>query len=116
MRFDEGGVTYLEPLGLFDFVALERQARCVLTDSGTVQEECSILHIPSVTLREVTERPETIEAGSNMLAGVGGEAVARAVEVVLSSPTDWQPPVGYQDADVAATVVKIILGGVSWTR
>ena len=69
MTFSDTGVRYLEPLGLFDFVALERQA-CVLTDSGTVQEECAIFRVPSVTLRDVTERPETIEAGSNMLAGV----------------------------------------------
>ena len=111
MQFSDTGVRYLEPLGLFDFVALERQARCVLTDSGTVQEECAILHVPSVTLRDVTERPETIEAGSNMLVGVRSEAVLRGVEVVLSEPPTWDPPVGYLDTGVVTTVVKIVLGG-----
>lgn len=105
------GVRCLEPLGLFDFVALEKEARCVLTDSGTVQEECSIFRIPSATLRDVTERPETIEAGSNMLAGVRPEGIARAVAVALSSEPVWDPPLGYLDTDVATTVVKIVLSG-----
>ena len=107
------GVRCLEPLGLFDFVALEKAARCVLTDSGTVQEECSIFGIPSVTLRDVTERPETIEAGSNMLAGVRADDILRAVAVVLSSAPTWEPPAGYLDRDVSARVVKIVLSGSS---
>jgi UDP-N-acetylglucosamine 2-epimerase (non-hydrolysing) len=110
MKFSDTGVRYLEPLGLFDFVALEREARCVLTDSGTVQEECAILHVPSVTLRDVTERPETVEAGSNMLVGVCPGAVLRGVDVVLSAPAIWEPPVGYLRTGVATTVVKILLG------
>lgn len=111
MAFNDAAVRYLEPLGLFDFVALEREALCVLTDSGTVQEECAILRVPSVTLRDVTERPETIDAGSNMLVGVRTEAVLRGVEVVLSEPPAWEPPAGYLAAGVATTVVKIVLGG-----
>jgi UDP-N-acetylglucosamine 2-epimerase (non-hydrolysing) len=109
-EFSAGGVRYLEPLGLFDFVALEKGARCVLTDSGTVQEECSIFRVPSVTLRDVTERPETIEAGSNMLAGVRAADVLRALQVTLAEPPAWKPPAGYLDTDVAATVVRIVLG------
>jgi UDP-N-acetylglucosamine 2-epimerase (non-hydrolysing) len=107
------GVRCLEPLGLFDFVALERAARCVLTDSGTVQEECSIFRIPSVTVRDVTERPETIEAGSNMLAGVRVEGILGAVAVALTSEPMWEPPAGYLDRDVSATVVKIVLSGAA---
>jgi UDP-N-acetylglucosamine 2-epimerase (non-hydrolysing) len=103
------GVRCLDPLGLFDFIALEKSARCVLTDSGTVQEECSIFRVPSVTLRDVTERPETIEAGSNMLAGVRKDGVQRAVKVALASEPAWEPPEGYLDQDVASTVIKILL-------
>ena len=103
------GVRCMEPLGLFDFIALEKAARCVLTDSGTVQEECSIFRVPSVTLRDVTERPETIEAGSNMLAGVRKDAILRAVRVALSSEPAWDPPQGYLDRGVASTVIKIVL-------
>ena len=63
-----------------------------------------------MTLRDVTERPETIEAGSNMLVWVRSEAVLRGVDVVLSTPPVWEPPVGYLSAGVATTVVKIVLG------
>jgi UDP-N-acetylglucosamine 2-epimerase (non-hydrolysing) len=105
------GVRCVEPLGLFEFVALQKTARCVLTDSGTVQEECSIFRVPSVTLRDVTERPETIEAGSNMLGGVQAEGILRSTEVALSAKPDWQPPAGYMDLDVTTTVVKIVLAG-----
>ena len=62
-------IRLLEPFGFFDFIALEQKAKCVLSDSGTVQEECSIFIVPNVTLRDVTERPETIDCGSNILSG-----------------------------------------------
>lgn len=110
------GVVCLEPLGLFDFIALEKAARCVLTDSGTVQEECSIFRVPSVTLRDVTERPETLEAGSNMLVGVRSEAVLQGLEVVLSTSPAWEPPTGYLTTGVADTVAKIVLGGATGSR
>lgn len=55
---------------LFDFIKLEKNAFCVLTDSGTVQEECCIFHIPTVTVRKTTERPETVDCGSNFISGL----------------------------------------------
>jgi UDP-N-acetylglucosamine 2-epimerase (non-hydrolysing) len=102
-------LTLLDPLGFFDFVALEKSARCVITDSGTVQEECSIFRVPSVTVRDVTERPETIEAGSNVLAGVQSEDVLRTVDTVLRLPAQWTPPEGYLEPNVAAKVARIVL-------
>ena len=76
----------LKPLGFFDFVRLEREARAVMSDSGTVQEECAIFRVPNVTIRDVTERPETIECGSNILSGADSEDVERAMSLVLSLP------------------------------
>jgi len=104
------GIRFLEPFGLFDFVTLEKNARCVLSDSGTVQEECCIFGIPNVMLRDVTERPETIECGSNILSGVDPASVLRAVSVALETPECWTPPPEYTKQDVASTVVKIVLG------
>lgn len=112
-------VRLLEPMGFFDFVKLERNARAVLSDSGTVQEECAIFRIPNVTLRDVTERPETISAGSNILAGVRTEEVLRGLELALSLPNTWTIPDGYVTPNVASTVTKIVLGYLStrkhWT-
>jgi UDP-N-acetylglucosamine 2-epimerase (non-hydrolysing) len=103
-------IRLLEPLGFFDFVKLEMNAQAVLTDSGTVQEECAIFGVPNVTLRDVTERPETIEAGSNILSGAEPEAILRAVEIAVSQPADWTAPPEYTTENVANTVLKIVLG------
>jgi len=105
-----GRVRLLDPLGFFDFVKLERNARCVLSDSGTVQEECSIFKVPNVTLRDVTERAETVECGSNILTGADPEMILQAVKVALHSSCDWAPPPEYLKSHVASAVVKIILG------
>ena len=99
-----------EPFGYFDFVALVREARCVLTDSGTVQEECCILGVPAVTVRDVTERPETLECGSNALAGVGTGALRRLIRVACESPRDFSPPPEYLVPHVSSTVAKLVLG------
>ena len=103
-------VRYLEPLGLFDFVALERRARCVLSDSGTVQEECCLFGVPTVTLRDVTERPETVECGSNMLSGADPERVSACVSAVLDRRPAWTPPPEYLVGNVSTTVANIVLG------
>jgi len=104
------GVHAIDPQGLFDFVHLELNAKCVLTDSGTVQEECCIFNVPAVTLRDVTERPETIEVGSNMLSGGTHETILSCVKTVLGQPLSWNPPPEYMVTDVSNAVVKIVLG------
>ena len=104
------GVMVSEPLGLFEFVKLEKNAGCVLTDSGTVQEECCIYRVPTVTLRDVTERPETVEVGSNILSGAEPDSIIRCVDVAMGRPTNWEPPWEYMVKDVSSTVAKIVLG------
>jgi UDP-N-acetylglucosamine 2-epimerase (non-hydrolysing) len=104
------GVKVIEPVGLFDFVHLEKQARCVLSDSGTVQEECCILGVPNVTLRDVTERPETVEAGSSIIAGCEPESILSAVNTALNLVCLWEAPPEYMKKTVSTTVVKIISG------
>jgi UDP-N-acetylglucosamine 2-epimerase (non-hydrolysing) len=103
-------VRFLEPFGFFDFIRLEKSAALVLSDSGTVQEECAIFGVPNVTIRDVTERPETIECGSNILAGVDPQSIRRAAELVLATGNDWVAPEGYEARAVSRTVAKIILG------
>ena len=110
LSMDTGGVRAMEPLGLFDFVNLEKNARCILSDSGTVQEECCIFCVPNVTIRDVTERPETVEHGSNMLSGADSESILRSVQTVLTCETNWFPPKEYLIENVSHTVVKVVLG------
>ena len=110
LKTDNKNICFSVPFGFFDFVALEKDALCVITDSGTVQEECCIFKVPNITIRDVTERPETIESGSNMLTSVSPALMLRAVEIVLNEKHEWQPPVEYLERDVSSKVVKIILG------
>jgi len=100
----------IEPMGFLDFVKLERNAYCVLSDSGTVQEECCIFKVPNVTVRDVTERAETIECGSNILTGAEPETILSAVKTTLETPSDWLPVTEYLEPNVSRTVVKVVLG------
>jgi len=102
-------IRFMEPFGFFDFIRLERNARCVLTDSGTVQEECCIFRTPNVTIRDVTERPETIECGSNILSGVVPDQVLRCVQKAVDSPRIWTPPPEYMREDVSEVVTSVLM-------
>jgi len=105
---DRAGLRFIAPFGFFDFIRLEQSAFCVLSDSGTVQEEACIFGVPNVTLREVTERPETLECGSNILAGSDAASVKRAVRLVCARRGGWAPPPEYVQDNVAETVVRIV--------
>jgi UDP-N-acetylglucosamine 2-epimerase (non-hydrolysing) len=107
---DAGRITFVPPLGFFDFIRLEKEAFCVLSDSGTVQEECCIFGVPTVTMRDVTERPETVECGSNLLAGVEGDRILPAIDLAVRSAGTWTPPAEYLVDDVSDVVARIILG------
>ncbi|MBK6590620.1 MAG: UDP-N-acetylglucosamine 2-epimerase (non-hydrolyzing) [Acidobacteria bacterium] len=109
-------IRLLKALGFFDFVKLEKNSLAVLTDSGTVQEECAIFGIPNVTLRDVTERPETIECGSNILAGAETSAIVEAVGLAIAQPAAWTAPKEYLAENVSQTVSKIMLGYTSLRR
>jgi len=116
-RMEEFGISvnneeirFMPPFGFFEFIALERNAFCVLSDSGTVQEECAIFKVPTVTIRDVTERPETIECGSNVLSGTNTETVIQCVKTVLALSREWRPPEEYLVDSASQIVVKILLG------
>jgi len=86
---DASGITLTEPIGYMEFLEPEANARLILTDSRGVQEEACILRVPCVTLRENTERPETIEAGANMLAGTDAARIIEAAGRMLSVAKEW---------------------------
>jgi UDP-N-acetylglucosamine 2-epimerase (non-hydrolysing) len=88
------GITVTEPLRYLEFLQLESNACLVLTDSGGLQEESCILGVPCVTLRENTERPETVEVGANVLAGTGETEIVCCGEQMLSRTVPWQNPFG----------------------
>jgi len=102
------GISPLEPLGFLEFLHLEANARLVLTDSGGVQEETSILGVPCVTLRKNTERPETIEVGANILAGTGAGEILASARQMLSRTGTWENP--YGDGMASRMIVTICNG------
>jgi UDP-N-acetylglucosamine 2-epimerase (non-hydrolysing) len=99
-------LTLIEPLGFLEFLRLQSDARLLLTDSGGLQEEACILGVPCVTLRDNTERPETLEVGSNMLAGADAERILECAEIMLDKKGKWDNPFG--DGKAAARIAKII--------
>jgi len=98
----------IEPLDFLGFLQLESNARLILTDSGGVQEEACVLNVPCVTLRDNTERPETIEVGANILAGVSPHKILKCVRFMLSRQNNWINPFG--DGKAGKRIVEIITG------
>ena len=106
---EPGSLKIIEPLDFLGFLQLESNARLILTDSGGVQEESCILNVPCVTLRDNTERPETIEVGSNILAGASPDKMLKYTELMLNKEDNWANPFG--DGKAGQRIVDIITGG-----
>jgi UDP-N-acetylglucosamine 2-epimerase (non-hydrolysing) len=92
IKLDPKRWTVTEPLGYLDFMKLTASARLVLTDSGGIQEETTVLGVPCITLRENTERPVTIDEGTNILAGTKREAILAAYATHKVSPPSGRVP------------------------
>jgi len=105
---DKNQIKIVEPLGFFDFIKLEQECKLAITDSGTVQEEMCLHKIPTVTIRDTTERPETVWCGSNIVSGLNKNAILRCYKQALTIPTDWDAPSGYEQTNVSDTVVNIL--------
>jgi len=100
------GVRLVEPLDYLGFLQLESKAKLVLTDSGGVQEETCILRVPCVTLRDNTERPETLDVGSNVLAGTKPSKIVKCVKHMLGKKNDWVNPFG--DGQTGKRIIDIL--------
>jgi UDP-N-acetylglucosamine 2-epimerase (non-hydrolysing) len=100
------GVLLVDPIDYLGFLQLESSARLVLTDSGGLQEEACILGVPCVTLRDYTERPETLEVGANVLAGVDPYEIVTKVEFMLKNGRRWRNPFG--DGKAAERIIHVV--------
>jgi UDP-N-acetylglucosamine 2-epimerase (non-hydrolysing) len=100
------GIRTLKPLGFLEFLQLESKALLVLTDSGGVQEETCILGVPCVTIRDSTERPETVAVHANSVAGASHLSIVNAVETMLNRPRSWDNPFG--DGKSGDRIVSIL--------
>jgi UDP-N-acetylglucosamine 2-epimerase (non-hydrolysing) len=107
-----GDIIVSEPFGFFDFIKLEKNAKCVISDSGTVQEECCIFSVPTITIRETTERQETIECGSNVLCGTNKNDILNAFNIMKKRNNKWYIPEDYLIDNVSDTIINILIGKV----
>ena len=98
-----------EPLGFFDFVKLEKNSYIAISDSGTVQEEMCLFGIPTITIRDTTERPETVWCGSNIVSGLKKENIISCYKNAKTIDRDWNIPVEYNRKNVSDTVINILL-------
>jgi len=104
LRLDD--IRAFEPVGFLEFLQLEANARLALTDSGGVQEETCILGVPCVTLRDNTERPETLDAKSNLLSGANAEEMLKGVKQMLKQANVWKNPFG--DGHSSRLIIEFI--------
>jgi UDP-N-acetylglucosamine 2-epimerase (non-hydrolysing) len=104
----ECGIVPLDPLGYLDFLALNDHARLVLTDSGGVQEETTVLGVPCLTLRERTERPATVEHGTNQIVGLDPKRILSAARSILRNPKPAARKPPLWDGNAAPRIVNLI--------
>jgi UDP-N-acetylglucosamine 2-epimerase (non-hydrolysing) len=98
-----------EPFGFFDFVKLEQHSAMAISDSGTVQEEMCLFQIPTITIRDTTERPETVWCGSNIVSGLNKDQILLCYKKMKSNDRNWEIPAGYEKNNVSDTVINILL-------
>jgi len=110
------GLDFLKPFGFFDYVRLQNASFCVLSDSGTLTEESSLLGFPAVMIREAHERPEGMDAGVLVMSGLGRERIVQSVEMVTSQRRALRSVADYQADEVSTKVVRIILSYVDYVN
>lgn len=97
----------IQPTGFLDLLKLQNNAKLILTDSGGLQEESCILKTPCVTLRDNTERSETVEVGSNLIAGIESESILNCAEKIINKDRNWVNPFG--DGKSAKRIIEAII-------
>lgn len=105
-------VQFLKPFGFHDYIHLQQQALCTLSDSGTISEEAAILDFPAVTMRNAMERPEAMDTGDIVLTGIDHDVILRAVRLAINEPRPEKHriPVEYEVTDTSLRVLKLICG------
>jgi UDP-N-acetylglucosamine 2-epimerase (non-hydrolysing) len=105
---DQSKIHFIDPLGYFEFIKLQKEASIIITDSGGIQEESTFLGVPCLTLRENTERPITISQGTNQLIGSDYEKLKTAVRKLLNKKVEKLSPPKFWDGNTAKRIVNYL--------
>jgi len=113
-------IQFLKPFGFLDYVKLQMNAFCILSDSGTITEEASLLNLPAITIREAHERPEGMDEGTLIMSTLKAERVLNAIEVItkLQKQGDYQfkTVADYQAGEVSKKILKIVLSYIDYVN
>jgi UDP-N-acetylglucosamine 2-epimerase (non-hydrolysing) len=103
-------VKVMKPFGFQDYICLQRGAKCVISDSGTISEESSILGFPAITIRNAIERPEAIDSGSILISGVDSENILNCIKMITENYKPGACPLDYKVDNCSERVLRVILG------
>ena len=114
-RTDNERIHFLPPFGFFDYICLQQNSLCVISDSGTISEEAAILKFPAITFRNAMERPEAMDTGNISLTGLNKATILNVLEYVSKSKDTLQHselPDAYKVTNTSERVMKILLGTI----
>lgn len=113
-------VKYMKPMGFFDYIALQKTACCVISDSGTITEESSILNFPAIMIRMAHERPEGMDEGTVIMSGIERERIIEAVNIIINqfneNPNATRIITDYNVENVSIKVLRIILSYIDFVN
>jgi UDP-N-acetylglucosamine 2-epimerase (non-hydrolysing) len=113
-------IQFLKPFGFCDYIKLQMEALCVVSDSGTITEEGSLLNLPAITIRNAHERPEGMDVGTLIMSGLKKERVLDAVRVIIAQHDKTQrvmrPVQDYEAGAVSKQLLRVVLGYVDYVN
>jgi UDP-N-acetylglucosamine 2-epimerase (non-hydrolysing) len=106
-------INFHKPFGIFEYIKLQKNSYCVLSDSGTIQEDSSLLGFPAIQVRNSSERPEAFDEGVLILSGLDKDIILQSIEIIVKqyeAGEKFNVPRNYQDKNVSSKVLRLVVG------